>query len=259
MAGRAIWKGIIRFGDASVPVKLHTAIKEERIQFHLLHKRDHVRLRQQMVCAYENKPTPPEAQVKAVEVEEGKFIIVDPSELEQATPESSRIIEVHEFVDAEQIDPIFFDRAYYLEPDNFPKEYNALLGALKELEVDGVCTWAMRKRAYLGALQAKGKMLRLNTLRYADEVISVEALDMEQLREIPLSEKELKVGCDLINQLAAPFRPEKFQDEHQKKLQRLIEKKARGEKIVVPRRKHLKPTTSDKLLEALEASLKEVA
>jgi len=259
MAGRAMWKGIIRFGDTSVPVKLHTAIKEERIQFHLLHERDHVRLRQQMICVYENKPTPPEAQVKGVEVEEGKFIIVDPSELEETTPESSRIIEVHEFVDAEQIDPIFFDRAYYLEPDSSSKEYNTLLGALKELEVDGVCTWAMRKRSYLGALQAKGRILRLNTLRYADELVPADALGLEQLDEIPLSEKELKVGCDLINQLTASFQPEKFRDEHQKRLQQLIEKKARGEKIVSPRRKHLKPTTSDKLLEALEASLKEVA
>lgn len=259
MAGRAMWKGYIHFGDTSVPVKLHTAIKEERIHFHLLHKRDHVRLRQQMVCAYEKKPVPTEAQAKAFEVEEGKYIIVDPHELEQAAPESSRIIEVHEFVEAEHIDPIFFDRVYYLEPDASSKEYNALVGALTEMEVEGVCTWTMRKRSYFGALQASGKILRLNTLRYADEVIPVRALELDDSENIPLSEKELKVGCELVNQLAAPFQPEKFENEHQKKLHQLIEKKARGEKIAVPRRKRKKPTTPDKLLEALEASLKKVA
>jgi DNA end-binding protein Ku len=254
MAGRAIWKGYIHFGDTDVPVKLHTAVKEERIQFHLLHRRDQVRLHQQMVCAYEKQPVPAEEQSKGFEVEDGKYVIVDPAELEQTVPESSRMIEVHEFVKTGQIDPIFLDRIYYLEPDG--KGYNALVKALKELDVAGICTWVMRKRSYFGALQVRGKMLRLNTLRYADEVIPVESLGLEH---VPLSEKELKIGSELIEKMSAPFEPRKFENEHQKKLQEMIEKKARGEKIaiLVPRR--LKPTESDKLLQALEASLKKAA
>ena len=256
MAGKAIWKGYINFGDVNLPVKLHTAIKEDRIQFHLLHKRDHVKLRQQMICAYERKPVPTEAQVKGFEVEEGKYIIVDPEEIEQTAPEDSRMIEVHEFVKTEQIDPLFLERVYYLEPDVSLKGYDALVGALKEMEVAGICTWAMRKRYYLGALQTGGKILRLTTLRYADEVISLKSLE---LPDIPLSEKELQIGSDLINRLTAPFQPQKFENEHQKELQSLIEKKARGEKIVILRPRRLKPTASDKLLQALEASLKKVA
>jgi len=256
MAGRAIWKGYIHFGDTDVPVKLHTAVKEERIQFHLLHRRDQVRLRQQMVCAYEKQPVPAEQQSKGFEVEDGKYVIVDPAELEQTTPESSRMIEVHEFVKTGQIDSIFLDRPYYLEPDIQGKGYNALVKALKELDVVGICTWIMRKRSYLGALQAYGKMLRLNTLRYAGEVVSVGSLE---LQDGPLSGKELKIGSELIEKMAAPFEPQKFENEHQKKLQEMIEKKARGEKIaiLVPRR--LKPTESDQLLQALEASLKKAA
>jgi DNA end-binding protein Ku len=259
MAGRAIWKGYIHFGDTDMPVKLHTAIKEERIQFHLLHRRDQVRLRQQMVCAYEKQPVPAEQQSKGFEVEDGKYLIVDPAELEQTAPESSRMIEVHEFVKTRQIDPIFLDRLYYLEPDIQDiqgKGYNTLVKALKELDVAGICTWNMRKRSYFGALQARGKMLRLNTLRYADEVISVGSLE---LQDVPLSEKELKIGSELIEKMAAPFEPQKFENEHQKKLQEMIEKKARGEKIaiLVPRR--LKPTESDQLLKVLEASLKKAA
>ena len=256
MAGRAIWKGYIHFADVDVPVKLHTAVREDRIQFHLLHRRDHVKLKQQMVCAYEKVPVPTEEQTKGFELEDGKYILVDPAELEQTEPEDSRAIEVHEFVKSEQIDPVFLDRVYYLEPEIPSEGYNALLGALKEMDMEGICTWTMRKRSYIGALQVSGKMLRLNTLRYADEVISVKSL---QLPDIALSQKELKIGSDLINQLAAPFQPEKFENEHQKKLQHLIDKKARGEKIAILRPRRLKPTSSDKLLEVLEASLKKVA
>jgi DNA end-binding protein Ku len=259
MAGATIWKGNIHFGDTDVPVKLHTAAKEERIQFHLLHRRDQVRLRQQMICAYEKQPVPAEQQSKGFEVEEGKYVIVDPAELDQTAPESSRMIEVHEFVKTGQIDPIFLDRLYYLEPDMQEiqgKRYSALVKALKELDVAGICTWSMRKRSYFGALQAREKMLRLNTLRYADEVVPVRSLE---LQDVPLSEKELKIGSELIEKLTAPFEPRKFENEHQKKLQAMIEKKARGEKIaiLVPRR--LKPTESGQLLQALEASLKKAA
>ncbi len=256
MAGGTIWKGYINFGDTSIPVKLHTAIKEDRIQFHLLHKHDHAKLRQQMVCAYEKQPVPMEAQVKGYEVEDGKYVIVDPRELEQIAPESSRVIEVHEFVETRQIDPVFLERVYYLEPDGHLKGYNALVGALAEMDVQGVCTWTMRKRSYLGALQASGKILRLNTMRYADEVISIKSLE---LQKFSLSEKEVKIASDLINHLSGPFQPDKFENEHQKKLQSLIAKKARGEKIAVLHPRRLKPTAPDKLLQALEASLKQVA
>jgi len=259
MAGGTLWKGYIHFGDMDVPVKLHSAVREERIQFHLLHKSDQVKLRQQMICAYEKQPVPTEEQSKGFEVEEGKYIIVDPEELEQTDPESSRMIEVHEFVKTAQIDPIFLDRVYYLEPDMLDiqgKGYDALVKALKEMDVEGICTWTMRKRSYFGALQASGKILRLNTLRYADEVVPVKSLD---LQDVPLSEKELKIGGDLINQLAAPFEPRKFENEHQKKLQDMIERKARGEKIAVLAPRRLKPTESDELLHVLEASLKKVA
>ena len=256
MAGATIWKGNIHFGDTDIPVKLHTAVREERIQFHLLHKRDQVRLRQQMVCAYEKKPVPAEEQSKGFEVEEGKYIIVDQEELEQTTPESSRMIEVHEFVKPSQIDPIFLDRVYYLEPDMQGKGYNALLGALKQMDVAGICSWTMRKRTYIGAIQAIGNILRLITLRHADEVIAVESLT---LQDVPLSEKELKIGVDLINQLAAPFEPRKFENEHQKKLQDMIEKKARGEHIAIVAPRRLKPTEPNQLQQVLEASLKKAA
>ena len=256
MAGGTIWKGIIHFGETDVAVKLHSAVREERIQFHLLHTRDHARLRQQMICAFDKQPVPAEEQSRGFELEDGKYILVDPEELEQAASESSRMIEVHEFVKTAQIESLFLDRVYNLEPDVQSKGYTALVNALQELGVAGICTWTMRKRSYLGALQASGKLLRLNTLRYADEVVSVDSFDLER---VPLSDKELKIGSELINQLTVPFEPAKFGNEHQKKLQLMIEKKARGEKIAVLPPRRLMPTESDKLLQALEASLKKAA
>ena len=256
MAGRAIWKGYIHLGNIDVPVKLHTAVKEERIQFHLLHSRDRIKLKQQLVCAHEKVSVPVEEQTKGFQLEKGKYLLVDPEELELADPEDSRMIEVHEFVKTAQIDPVFLERVYYLEPEVHAKGYTALASAMSEMDVAGICTWTMRKRSYVGALKASGQILRLNTLRYADEVIPAESLE---LKNIPLSEKELKIGSDLINQLTAPFQPQKFENEHQKKLQDLIDKKARGEKIAILRPRRLKPTASNKLLEALEASLKKVA
>jgi DNA end-binding protein Ku len=125
-----------------------------------------------------------------------------------------------------------------------------------EMDVAGICTWTMRKRSYFGALQAAGKVLRLNTLRYADEVVPVASLG---LQDVALSEKELMIGSELIDKLTAPFEPRKFENEHQKKLQAMIEIKARGENIVVLAPRRLQPTESDQLLEVLEASLKKAA
>lgn len=259
MPGATIWKGYIHFGETDVPVKLHSAVREERIQFHLLHARDQARLRQQMICALEKQPVPAEEQSRGFEVEKGKYIIVDPEELEQIVPEASRMIEIHEFVKAAQIDPLFVDRVYYLEPDATGiqgKGYTALVRAMQELEVAGICTWTMKKRSYFGAVQASGKVLRLNTLRYADEVVSAASLG---LQDVPLSERELAIGSELIDKLTAPFEPLKFEDEHQKKLQEMIEKKARGENIAVLSPRRLKPTEPDELLRVLEASLKKAA
>jgi len=256
MPARALWKGYIRLGNIDVPVKLHTAVREERIQFHLLHRHDRIRLKQQMICAYEKVPVAPEEQVRGFQIEEGKYIIVDPAELEQIEPESNKRIEVHEFVNTGEIDPIFLDRVYYLEPDFLSKRYNALAEAMKEMKVEGICTWTMRKRSYFGALQIGGPILRLNALRYADDMISVADL---KLPDISLSERELMIGKDLIDHLTASFQPEKFENEHQKKLQDFIARKSRGEKIAILRPRRLKPTTPDKLLETLEASLRKVA
>jgi DNA end-binding protein Ku len=256
MVSRALWKGYIHFGAVDVPVRLHAAVREERIQFHLLHRSDHVRLKQQMVCSYEKVPVPAGEQTRGFEIEAGKYILVDPEELEQFDPEDSRMIEVHEFVPTAQINPLFLERPHYLEPDKLTSGYNELAACLREMDVAGICTWTMRKRSYVGALQMGKNILRLHSLRYSDEVISAGALG---LQNIQLAEKELKIAGDLILQMTAAFQPQKFMNEHQQKLQNLLERKAGGEKVPILRPRRLQPTAPDTLLQTLEASLKKVA
>lgn len=251
-----IWKGTIHFGTTTVPVKLQAAVREERIHFHLLHAGDGVRLRQQMLCAYEQTPVPAAEQVKGFEVAPGQYLLVDEQELAQLAPASSRSIEVHEFVPTASIDARYFERTYTLAPDPLAAGYAELAAALQELDVVGLCTWSMRKRAYFGAVQGHGPLLRLFTLRHADEVVAVAELG---LTTQPLTEQELRIGVELIRQLSAPFAPQKFVNEHQQKLQQLIARKARGEKLVLLQPQQRPPTAPEQLLATLEASLKKVA
>jgi DNA end-binding protein Ku len=209
-----------------------------------------------MVCAYEGVAVPRDEQVKGFETEEGKYILIDPGDLETTEPEESRTIEVRQFAKAGQIDPLFLERAYYLGPDVYSGRYDALAAALRETGTEGICTWTMRRRSYVGALGEHDGILRLQTLRYADEVISPRALGLE---DIPLAARELEIGEELIDKLTVPFEAEKFENEHLAKLQNLIDRKVRGEEIEKPRIKRMKPTGSDRLLQALEASLKKVA
>jgi len=251
-----LWMGNIHFGNITVAAKLHTAVSQNRIQFHLLHKTDGVKLRQQMVCKFEKTPVPSEEQVKGFQVDERKYVLIDPDELAQMEPESSRIIEVHEFVKTSEIDPVYFERTYYIEPNAESKSYDALAAAMKDMDVQGICTWVMRKRAYYGALRSTSKALVLTVLRYTDEILQAQSLGLEKFE---LSEKELSIGCELINKLTAKFQPRRYADEHQQKLRDLIEKKFRGHKILIFNPKRHKPTPPGKLLESLEKSLARVA
>jgi DNA end-binding protein Ku len=253
---QTLWIGNIEFENINIPVKLHTSVKQDKIQFHLLHKTDKVKLNQQMICAYEKKPVLSQDQVRGYQVSERKYVLLDPEEIVKAEPEKSRSITVHEFVKTGDIDPIFMERNYYLEPKTPNKVYNALCATLLEMGCQGIATWTMRKRAYLGALRSNGKALQLTVLRFADEIIPAKSL---ALKSFSLSEKERKIAGELINKLTVRFAPEKFKNDHQKKLRALIEKKARGQKITLAKPRHLKSTQETQLLKMLEKSLEKVA
>jgi len=164
-------------------------------------------------------------------------------------------------VPAADIDPVFLERGYFLEPGEGDTSkpvhgYSALAAVLEEMGLAGICIWTMRKRSYLGALVSSGGILRLNTLRYAGEVVN--ATGLKEAGE-PLSARELAVGSELIDHMTGSFKPEQFKDEHQERLRELIERKARGQKIRVVRPKRKAATEPSRLLSVLEASLKKVA
>ncbi len=251
-----IWIGNIHFGNTHVPVKLHAAVRRNRVQFHLLHKKDGVKLRQRMICPLDKAPIPREEQVKGFRLDEISYVLIDPAELEQLEPESSRMIKVHEFVKTKEIDSVFFAQTYYLEPDAEHTGYLALAASLKEMDAAGICTWVMRKRAYFGTIRSTGSTLRLSVLRHADEVISAKSLALETFSP---SEKELEIGSELINRMTVHFQPEKYKNEHQEKLQDLIDKKARGQKIILIKLRPRKATGPGRLLAVLQESLKKAA
>lgn len=253
MASRAIWKGILTFGVVTVPVKLYSAIREQRVQFNLLHSKDLTRVRQQMVCSVDNQPVESEHQVRGFEIGPERYVLVKPEELEELEPESSRSIEVLSFVKPVEIDPRFYERCYYLGPDGSEESYATLEQALINSGSVGICRWVMRKKSYVGALQITHDMLSIATLRDADELVEAKSLEIP---EVKLDSRELQMAQYLIDTMAGDFHPEQFENEYQNKLRAMIDEKASGKKIKVAKPRARRPTQSSKLISALEASIK---
>ena len=254
---QTLWIGNIHFKETNIPVKLTPAVREDRLQFHLLHKNDKIKLHQQMICAFEKTPVSADEELKGYRVAERKYVLIDAADLKKTEPaEESRDITVHEFVKTNTIDPVFMEHTYYLEPKAASKEYSALAAALKEMDRLGVSTWTMKKRAYLGALGSDGKTLRLTVLRFAEDIVRAGSLG---LAPPPLPDKELAIAGALIKKLTARWQPEKFRNEHQQKLRALINKKARGGKITAVRPQPRRTTEPNELLKKLLESLKAAA
>ncbi len=253
MPGRAIWKGIITFGPISVPVKLYSVLESARVNFHLLHDQDRQRLRQQMVCPLEERPVEREETVKGYEVEKGLYVIVEPSELEEAQPPSGRAVEVRQFVAADSIDPRYYDRPYYLGPDENERAFAALAECLSKEGVAGICNWVMRKKSYLGALRLVDRTLCLISMHYHSEITPVQELELPQAK---LDKRELEVANYLIETLAADWNPDAYHNEYDDQVRELIERKSRGEPVPIKRRRRPRSTRPDRLLETLEASVR---
>ena len=255
MGRRAMWKGVVSFRKIRVPVKMYAAVESTGISFHLLHAKDHVRLRQQMVCGLENEPVPSEEIVKGLEVDENEYVLLEPDDLAELEPEMDRSIAVTSFVDTEEVDPRYFDRPYHLGPDGDATGYASLVEALGSSGRLGICHWSFRKRFYNGALGARDGVLELVTLRLGDEVVETKTLD---LPEVGLTQKELKTATYLVEELTGTFDPTQYRDDFQKELLKLIETKAKGGKVSRRKVKEPKATDSKSLSALLEASLDEV-
>lgn len=257
--GRAIWSGSISFGLVNIPVKLYTAVRDRDVHFHTLSSDGGCRLRRKLVCPDTGREYDFDKTAKGYEVAPDQYVIVTTEELEQLRPESGRAIEIERFVALDDIDPMLFDRPYYLVPDkNGSKPYRLLLEALAQSKKVAVARIVMRTKEYLAVVRPIGDALCLETLRYADEVVS--ASEIEGIpEEFEVGEKELAMADQLIEHLTTAFDPKEYRDEFRERVLNLIEAKASGEELVVqePSDKGSKGKVIN-LMEALKRSLEGV-
>ena len=226
MAARAIWKGSLNVGSTTIPVKLYSAVQDQTVRFHILDERSHLRVKQHMVDPDSGEEVPSEEIQKGFEVKPGTFVILDDEELEKLKPESSREIEVAEFVPAKAIPPEFYDRPYYLGPDGNESAYFALAEALRNQEKEGIARWVMRNQPYVGALGAIGDHLVLFTLRNAEEVLS--ARDLPRPAGRAPDKREVNMAKQLVALLEGEFNPADFKDEYRERVMEFVERKAKG-------------------------------
>lgn len=253
MAARAIWKGVLRFADVEVPVKLYSAVEDRKVHFRLLDAERKAPVEQRMVHPENGEPVPKEEVRKGYEAEPGVFVVLDDEDLAAAQPPPSRDIELTRFVDPDEIDPPWYERPYWLGPDGEEahQPYFALARALEREGRQGVARWTMRKKGYLGALSTRDGRLMLVTLRHAGEVIS--AADLPAPRGRKLAERELAMARQLVEALEDEFRPEEYQDEYRESVRELIAAKAEGKPAKVVELRPKPP--ADDLDRALAASL----
>ena len=255
MAPRAIWKGSITFGLITIPVGLYSAVgrEEEKFDFHLLHEKDGARIHYERTCDKGHKDIDWDEIVKGYEYKKGKWVTITDEDLAALDLESLRTIDVVTFAPHEQIDPIFFDKSYYLVPEEQAvKAYRLVADALEDEQLVGVCKVAIREREHLGALRVKDGMLVLQTMHWPEEIRDAK---FAQLRKRPrVDDRERKMARQLIQHLASDFDPKEFKDEYHKALKKLIDKKIKGEDIIVEPEPEPAGEVVD-LMEALRASV----
>ncbi|MGI9623114.1 MAG: Ku protein [Acidimicrobiales bacterium] len=253
---RAIWSGSISFGLVNIPVKLYSAVSRKNVRFNMLDGETGTRIKQRRVNPDTGEEVPNDKIIKGYELGEGRYVTVTDEELASLDPVASRTIDLQEFVLQSEIDPVFYDNAYYLAPDPVAKKaYALLVHAMEEADRVGVARFVMRTKQYLAAIRVRHGKLMMSTMVYDDEVNSAEDIDgLHDLDEVELTEAELEMAEQLIESLAAPFEPEKFEDTYRNQVLDLIDRKAAGEEIVISAEGPSPEKVVD-LMAALEASV----
>jgi DNA end-binding protein Ku len=251
-----IWSGNISFGLVTVPVKLVSAVRSKDVRFNQLEEGTGARIRYRRVSEATGEEVPNERIQKGYEISSGQYVVVDSDEIEKLTPKATHTIEIQDFVDLEQIDPLYFEQPYYLVPDRAAERpYRLLIEAMTDLQKVAVGKIVLRAKEHLVAIRPLDGALCIETMRHADEVIPLESLEeIPRGDDIAPSEKELDMARQLIEALAGDFEPEKYHDEYREQLLGIIEKKAAGEEIVAEPLVE-EPAKVVDLMAALEASL----
>jgi DNA end-binding protein Ku len=253
---RSIWTGAISFGLVTVPVRVYSAVQRKTVRFNQLNGATGNRISQRRVDAITGDEVPYEDLVKGYEIAPDRYLLVSPDELEALDPAKTRTIDIEDFVELADIDPIFYDHPYYLAPGpGGAKPYRLLLDAMAATGKVGIARVVIRQKEALVALRPMGDVLGMATMLFADEVVDPERLeDVPSPADVQTTDRELKVAKQLVETLAAPFDPAKYRDEHREAVLALVERKAAGEEVRVAEAPVAAAPAPD-LMAALQASL----
>ncbi len=252
---RAIWSGAISFGLVNIPVKLFSAVSRKTVRFHQLDSETGSRIQQKRVNPKTGEEVPYEKLVKGYELSPDRYVVIRPEELEAIEPKKTRTIEISDFVEMDQIDPIYYDHPYYLMPGTgAEKPYALLLQALKDSERVAIARVVIRSKENLVAIRPRDGVLTMETLLFGDEVVSPDSLGEGDVEPAKTTKKEVAMAMQLIDSLAAEFDPDKYRDEYRVAVLEMIERKAEGKEIAVQEPEE-EPAEVPDLMAALEASI----
>jgi DNA end-binding protein Ku len=253
---RSIWTGAISFGLVTVPVKLYSAVSRKSVRFHQLNRETGVRIQQKRVDPTTGEEVPYEDLVKGYEIAPDRYVVVEPGELEALDPKKTKTIDIEDFVELGEIDPIFYDHPYYLAPGvGGAKPYRLLLEAMRETGKVAIARVVIRSKEQLVAIRPSGDVLQMATMVFADEIVPPERLDdLPDADEVELKDREIAIAKQLVESLAADWEPERYRDSYREEVLALVERKAAGEEIAVqPAVEETAPVPD--LMSALKASL----
>ena len=257
---RSLWSGSISFGLVNVPVKLYTAVSRKTVHFHQLHDADRARIRQKRVCEADGEEVAYENIVKGYEVSPDSYVVVGPEELDALDPKRSKTIEIERFVNLGEIDPILYDQPYYVVPaTGAAKAYRLMLEAMRESDRVAIARVVLRQKEHLVALRATGEVMLMETLVFADEVVSPDTLEEVSAGvEVEVSERELMVARQLIEMLSESFDPAQYRDEYREAVLALIEAKVAGAEVALAPAAAAPAAAVPDLMAALQASVEAV-
>jgi DNA end-binding protein Ku len=250
---RSLWNGTITFGLIAVPVKVHSATEDRGVHFHQVHAKDGARIKQKRICGKEGKEVPYKQVAMGYEVKRGQYVLLSKDEIAAAAGPTAHVVELEEFVCAAEIDPVFYDKTYYLGAGEHGLDaYRLLHDALEKAGRAGIGRWVFHNREYLVAVRPLNGVLALHTMRFADELVDGGDLEIPSPSRKPTS-REVQMAGRLVDTLQAPFDPSAFEDTYRERVLELIAAKARGEAPQPPEQQP--EEQGGDLLAALAASL----
>lgn len=254
---RAIWTGTISFGLVTVPVKLYAAVQSKTVRFNQLDGDNLARIQQKRVNAETGEEVPYERLVKGYEISPDRYVVIDPRELESIEPKKTKTIDIEDFVDLDDIDPIFYDHPYYLVPGTGgAKPYRLLLEAMRETNKVGIARVVIRSKEQLVALRPIGDVLGMTTLNFADEIVDADDLDeVPAAEDVKTTKRELDIAKQLVDSLASAWDPSQYHDSYREQVLEMIERKAAGEEIAIAAAPEEEAAPAPDLMAALKASL----